>query len=224
MIWVEQGASNSARQREDQHDQQDEPYPAARVVAPARTVRPCWQRTNQQQNKYDDQDRGHRGPLLSVLTPKSLARAPERQRACNRFSSSIGQYARGSRPRSRPTIAEIANKMIATKKTIFASSIETMARPPKPRNAAISAMRRKVTAQPSMGFSRIECFAGKRAFGNLVPHSGFLVRGAALLFVPIETEMPRRESINRPRFRRHAWFRRRASGACSCGRGRSANR
>src|SRR5712691_8859188 len=75
MILVEQGASNSAGEREDQYDQQDEPYPAARVVAPARTVRPCWQRTNQQQNKYDDQDRGHRGPLLSVFSPKSLARS-----------------------------------------------------------------------------------------------------------------------------------------------------
>src|SRR5712691_13433276 len=78
MILVEQGASNSAGEREDQYDQQDEPYPAARVVAPARTVRPCWQRTNQQQNKYDDQDRGHRGsssfdPLAEVAYARAGA-------------------------------------------------------------------------------------------------------------------------------------------------------
>src|SRR5712691_5052449 len=52
--------------------------PAARVVAPARTVRPCWQRTNQQQNKYDDQDRGHRGsssfdPLAEVAYARAGA-------------------------------------------------------------------------------------------------------------------------------------------------------
>ena len=49
-----------------------------------------------------------------------------------------------------PTIAEIRNSTTATKKMIFAISIESPAIPPNPRTAAISATIRKVKAQPSM--------------------------------------------------------------------------
>src|SRR5262245_40837785 len=46
----------------------------------------------------------------------------------------------GERPRMRPKTAEITNRMIATKKMIFAISTAKPAIPPKPSTAAISAM------------------------------------------------------------------------------------
>jgi hypothetical protein len=54
------------------------------------------------------------------------------------------------RPRRNPKITEARNKMIATKKMIFAISMEMIAIPPKPRTPAINAMIRKVRAQPNM--------------------------------------------------------------------------
>jgi hypothetical protein len=56
----------------------------------------------------------------------------------------------GVRPRTRLAMREIANRTIATKKTIFAASMATPAMPPKPSNAAIRATIRKVTAQPNI--------------------------------------------------------------------------
>src|SRR5262249_41244947 len=56
----------------------------------------------------------------------------------------------GERPRMRATTAEITNRMIATKKMIFAISTAKPAIPPKPSTAAISAIIRNVKAQPSM--------------------------------------------------------------------------
>src|SRR3954451_23918063 len=56
----------------------------------------------------------------------------------------------GERPRTRPTMAEITNRTIATKKMILAISTAVPATPPNPSTAAISATTRKVSAQPSM--------------------------------------------------------------------------
>jgi hypothetical protein len=51
--------------------------------------------------------------------------------------------------------------MIATKKMIFAISMEIMAIPPKPRTPATNAMIRKVRAQPNMKKAlRIDCGRG----------------------------------------------------------------
>ena len=54
------------------------------------------------------------------------------------------------RPRTRWAIAEIAKRIIATKKMIFAIETAVPATPPKPRMAAISAMIRSVRAHPSI--------------------------------------------------------------------------
>src|SRR5262245_9487827 len=59
----------------------------------------------------------------------------------------------GRPPRINPAITEIANSTIATKNTILAASIATPAIMPKPSSAAISAIIRKVTAQPNMRLS-----------------------------------------------------------------------
>src|SRR5258707_5224971 len=59
----------------------------------------------------------------------------------------------GVRPRTRPTIAEMANRIIATKKINLAASTAKPAIPPKPSTAATKATIRNVTAQPSMTVS-----------------------------------------------------------------------
>lgn len=51
-----------------------------------------------------------------------------------------------------PATAVSRNSAIAMKNTIFASSTNTTAMPPKPSTPAINAMMRKVTAQLSMTF------------------------------------------------------------------------
>src|SRR5262249_21836560 len=91
----------------------------------------------------------------------------------------------GERPRMRATTAEITNRMIATKKMIFAISTAKPAIPQKRSTAAISAMIRNVKAQPSMAVlrhvkTRAACsssahyaFHKRRARGN-VPRVSFL--------------------------------------------------
>src|SRR5262245_58742128 len=56
----------------------------------------------------------------------------------------------GRPPRINPAITEIANSTIATKNTILAASIATPPIMPKPSNAAISAIIRKVPAELSL--------------------------------------------------------------------------
>lgn len=53
-------------------------------------------------------------------------------------------------PRTAPAIAEIRNRTIATKKMILAMPTAVPARPPNPSSAAMSAITRKVNAQPSI--------------------------------------------------------------------------
>src|SRR5882757_10745100 len=60
-------------------------------------------------------------------------------------------------------IAEIRNSAIATKKMIFAISIDSPAIPPNPSTAAISATTRNVRAQPSMVRSLLLCGASPRS-------------------------------------------------------------
>src|SRR5262249_17746039 len=77
-----------------------------------------------------------------------------RARACLKTVRQLTQGTVGERPRMRATTAEITNRMIATKKMIFAISTAKPAIPPKPSTAAISATTRNVKAQPSMAVLR----------------------------------------------------------------------
>jgi hypothetical protein len=59
------------------------------------------------------------------------------------------------RPRTRPTTAEITNRITAMKKIALAISMEVPATPPKPRTPAINATIRNVTTQPNMGTTSV---------------------------------------------------------------------
>src|SRR5215217_6660246 len=57
----------SAQKDQDEHDHQDQSYPAGRIIAPATAIRPSGQRSQKYQNQNDEKDcskRHHRSPLL----------------------------------------------------------------------------------------------------------------------------------------------------------------
>ena len=47
--------SDEAQQQQDNHNEQYQSQSAARVVTPARAVRPCWQRAEHEQQQNDNQ-------------------------------------------------------------------------------------------------------------------------------------------------------------------------
>lgn len=113
-----------------------------------------------------------------MKTPRDRNRAEfffvSRWRRTHPRNASLSYGTVGVRPRTRPTTAEMAKRIIATKNTIFAASTATPAIPPKPSKAAISATIKNVTAQPNMagpfpiGYGEIRV-PGKRKPHKIVP-------------------------------------------------------
>ena len=58
--------SNSAHQHQDDEDEKYEAQASRRAIAPAAAMPPAWQGADQQQNKNNDEDSTHGGPLLSL--------------------------------------------------------------------------------------------------------------------------------------------------------------
>src|SRR5262245_54762755 len=101
----------------------------------------------------------------------------------------------GRPPRINPAITEIANSTIATKNTILAASIATPAIMPKPSNAAISAIIRKVTAhQHETLLTSIA--ARSRVLGNVICSDlvHFCDQADTLLVSNLGRTFPSRES------------------------------
>src|SRR5215831_5303042 len=87
--------------------------------------------------------------LLPSCAADNGGGAEHKRRVGQSASARQSQGAVG-RPRMMPKSADIAKRTMATKKTIFASSIAVPAMPPKPKAAAISATIKKVIAQPNI--------------------------------------------------------------------------
>src|SRR5688572_2591036 len=116
---------------------------------------------------------------------------PGASRAFLLVGRTVGQGAVGALPRTRPTMAEMTNRTIATKKMIFAISTAKPAIPPKPSTAAISATTRKVKAQPSMMNAPRYVAACGRVLGKaLGREKGFPWRELGRSFVVLELSIP----------------------------------